>query len=59
MPLMEYDRRKRVLIGRGRKALNLPYRYVGADDGAGPNCTGEPAVDSNYRPEVDVQPRRR
>ncbi|HYZ86206.1 MAG TPA: methyltransferase domain-containing protein [Bryobacteraceae bacterium] len=26
----------------------LPYRYLGADDHAGPNYTGQPAVDSYY-----------
>ena len=26
----------------------LPYRYLGADDQAGPNYTGQPAVDSYY-----------
>jgi ubiquinone/menaquinone biosynthesis C-methylase UbiE len=26
----------------------LPYRYLGADDKAGPNFTGQPAVDSYY-----------
>ena len=24
----------------------MPYRYLGADDRAGPNYTGQPAVDS-------------
>ena len=28
--------------------MNLPYRYLGADDQAGPNYTGQPAVDSYY-----------
>ena len=44
------DRRRRLVTFRGRKALVLPYRYLGADDGAGPNYTGQPAVDSHYEP---------
>jgi SAM-dependent methyltransferase len=43
-----YDTRKRLLFCRGRRALQLPYPYVGADDQAGPNYTGQPAVDSYY-----------
>jgi nucleoside-diphosphate-sugar epimerase len=42
---LEYDRRKRLLVCR--KVVNLPYRYLGADDPAGPNYTGQPAVDSH------------
>jgi len=30
-----------------------PYRYLGADDRAGPNYTGQPAVDAHYEP-LDV-----
>jgi SAM-dependent methyltransferase len=44
-----YDRQRLVLC-RGRKAVALPYRYLGADDRAGPNSTGQPAVDSYYDP---------
>lgn len=54
---MEYDRRRRLVVCRGRKALSLPYRYLGGDDEAGPNYTGQPAVDSYYQPEVDAQPQ--
>jgi len=45
-----YDRRRRLVTCRGRKSVVLPYRYLGADDGAGPNYTGQPAVDSHYSP---------
>ncbi len=45
---LAYDRRRRLLTGRGPRTLNLPYRYLGADDQAGPNYTGQPAVDSYY-----------
>jgi SAM-dependent methyltransferase len=54
---MGYDRRKRLIICRGRKAVSLPYRYLGADDGAGPNYTGQPAVDSYYQ-SAPVDPTR-
>ena len=45
-----YDRRKRLVVCRGRRVVNLPYRYLGADDRAGPNYTGQPSVDSYYQP---------
>ncbi len=45
---LEYDRRRRRIICRGRMIVNLPYVYMGADDRAGPNDTGQPAVDSYY-----------
>ena len=32
----------------GHRHINLPYRYLGADDRAGPNYTGQPAVCSLY-----------
>jgi SAM-dependent methyltransferase len=43
-----YDARRRLVSCRGRKSVNLPYRYLGADDTAGPNYTGQAAVDSHY-----------
>jgi SAM-dependent methyltransferase len=49
---INYDRSKRLLVCRGRKAVRLPYRYLGADDNAGPNYTGQHAVDSYYEPGV-------
>ena len=45
---LEYDRRRRRVICRGRKVVDVPYRYLGADDRTGPNYTGQPAVDSYY-----------
>ena len=44
----EYDRRKRLIVCRGRKNHALPFRYLGADDRVGPNYTGQPAVSSHY-----------
>jgi SAM-dependent methyltransferase len=52
---IEYDRRKRLIICRSRKGVCLPLRYLGADDGAGPNYTGQPAVDSYYQPDLDAE----
>ena len=45
---LEYDRRRRLVVCRGWRAMDLPYRYLGADDRAGPNYTGQPAVNSYY-----------
>jgi len=43
-----YDARRRRISRTGPGAVALPYRYLGADDRAGPNYTGQPAVDSYY-----------
>jgi SAM-dependent methyltransferase len=45
---LEYDRRRRRVVCRGRKTLRPPFRYLGGDDRAGPNDTGQPAVHSYY-----------
>lgn len=45
-----YDGRRRLLTCVGPRELDLPFAYAGADDQAGPNYTGQPAVDSYYRP---------
>ena len=45
---MEFDGRRRRVSCRGKKEPELPFRYLGADDRAGPNYTGQPAVDSYY-----------
>jgi SAM-dependent methyltransferase len=45
---LEYDRWRRLVICRRKTALALPFRYLGADDQAGPNYTGQAAVDSFY-----------
>jgi SAM-dependent methyltransferase len=47
---LEYDRRKKLLRCRRRIQAGFPFRYVGADDQAGPNYTKQPAVDSYYVP---------
>lgn len=45
-----YDNRRRLIGYEGAGRPQLPFAYVGADDKAGPNYTGQPAVDSCYEP---------
>lgn len=45
-----YDSARRRVSRRGHGQVRFPYRYLGADDQAGPNYTGQPAVDSFYEP---------
>jgi trans-aconitate methyltransferase len=44
----DYDARRHRVSREGRIDASLPYLYLGADDRAGPNYTGQPAVDSYY-----------
>lgn len=44
----EYNARRRLLHLQGQKQFALAYQYLGADDQAGPNYTGQPAVNSYY-----------
>ena len=43
-----YDPRRRRISRTGPGEVRLPYSYLGADDRAGPNYTGQPAVHSYY-----------
>ncbi len=43
-----YDSARRRISYHGHRQVQFPYRYLGADDHAGPNYTGQPAVDSFY-----------
>jgi SAM-dependent methyltransferase len=45
---VDYDARRRTLVCEGSRDLEFGLRYLGADDRAGPNFTGQPAVDSYY-----------
>jgi trans-aconitate methyltransferase len=45
---LQYNRNRRLITCRGRRSLVFPWKYEGADDAAGPNATGQPAVDSYY-----------
>ncbi|HTJ36641.1 MAG TPA: methyltransferase domain-containing protein [Dactylosporangium sp.] len=44
-----YDGRRRRIGRDDRGDVALPYEYLGADDAAGPNYTGQAAVHSFYR----------
>ncbi|MGD9647835.1 MAG: trans-aconitate 2-methyltransferase [Pirellulales bacterium] len=44
----DYDRRAHVLSRTGNATFSFGLRYVGADDQAGANYTGQEAVDSYY-----------
>ncbi|WP_308169479.1 class I SAM-dependent methyltransferase [Acrocarpospora catenulata] len=43
-----YNSRTRRITCPARRDLTLPYTYLGSDDHAGPNYTGQPAVNSHY-----------
>ncbi|GAA3845726.1 class I SAM-dependent methyltransferase [Saccharothrix violaceirubra] len=43
-----YDGRRRRIGRTGHGKVRLPLRYLGADDRAGPNYTGQGAVNSHY-----------
>jgi len=43
-----YNPRRHLLTLRGARSVSLGFRYAGADDTAGPNYTGQEAVDSCY-----------
>lgn len=45
----EYSFRKKLIQKTGKQHIALPFQYQGADDQAGPNYTGQPAVDSFYK----------
>jgi SAM-dependent methyltransferase len=47
---IDYNRSTRLLTCRGPRELRLPFRFLGADDKAGPNFTQQPAVNSCYAP---------
>jgi SAM-dependent methyltransferase len=49
-----YDAKRRLITCDGPRELELGFRYLGADDGAGPNYTGQPAVDSYYACRAEV-----
>ena len=42
------DNRKHLITLQGNRNFDPPFRYLGADDKAGPNSTGQPVVDSYY-----------
>jgi trans-aconitate methyltransferase len=48
-----YDARKKLLSRTGHQELSFPFGYLGADDRAGPNYTGQPAVTSYYQSRAE------
>jgi SAM-dependent methyltransferase len=46
-----YNARRHLLTCEGQRQIEWQYSYVGADDQAGANYTGQPVVDSYYRSE--------
>jgi SAM-dependent methyltransferase len=44
----DYNGRTRRIRRHGHADVRLPFHYLGADDEAGPNYTGQPAVHSHY-----------
>lgn len=45
---LEYDSTRRLISCEGRSEIKLPWKHLGADDEAGPNYTGQAAVNSWY-----------
>lgn len=45
---LTYNRRKLLLMADGPRRIDFGYRYLGADDDAGPNATGQRSVNSYY-----------
>ncbi|MBS1792763.1 MAG: class I SAM-dependent methyltransferase [Acidobacteria bacterium] len=43
------DPRKHLIALDGPRNFEIPFEFLGADDRAGPNSTGQPVVDSYYR----------
>ena len=44
----QYNPRTRRVSRTGGANVRFPFRWLGADDTAGPNYTGQPAVDAHY-----------
>jgi SAM-dependent methyltransferase len=45
---LKYNRRRLLLVADGPRAVHFGYSYLGADADAGPNATGQCAVNSYY-----------
>ncbi len=46
---IDYSSRKHLIKFKGTGTFTVPFQFVGADDKAGPNYTGQEAVDSYYK----------
>lgn len=45
---VSYNKRRKIITCKGATVIKFPYRFIGANDQAGPNYTGQPVVDSYY-----------
>jgi ubiquinone/menaquinone biosynthesis C-methylase UbiE len=45
---IEYNARQKIILCKGQREISISLTYKGADDKAGPNYTGQNAVDSYY-----------
>lgn len=45
---IHYNGRSKRIRRDGHRALTQPFQYIGADDQAGPNYSGQPAINSHY-----------
>lgn len=45
---VNYNRRRKLLECIGHREVEWQFKYIGADDQAGPNYTGQAAVNSYY-----------
>jgi SAM-dependent methyltransferase len=52
-----FNPRRHLIRLTGKKQIDLPYSYRGADDKAGPNYTGQTAVTSYYSQSTDSRIR--
>jgi len=48
-----YNKRKKIIKIEGHQLISATFLYVGADDKAGPNYTGQAAVNSYYKLKED------
>ena len=54
-----YSAMRKLLEADGIRNIELPFQYLGADDQAGPNYTGQPAVNSWYQSQSVKSERQR
>lgn len=45
---LQYNSRTRILSCKGKKSVSFKLKFLGANDKAGPNYTGQEGVDSHY-----------
>lgn len=45
----EYNSKRKLIVCKGKKVINFNFEYLGADDKAGANYTGQAVVNSYYR----------